>query len=114
MFRDAYRDISESVQIDEINHLFQNINVETLLQKDTIEYEENIKTEPCNPFYGIKIENKRVTLTLGYNSNKNYKTKPSSDNYVPENDSSVCEYRLWWIFIFNGKQLQFQEISGAG
>lgn len=114
MFMDSYQDISESLQIDQINQLFKYLNIDRLLEQDTLEYEALIKTEPCYHFYGIKIEKGLVTLTVGTNSNKDYKSKSTSENEIPENDDSICEHVLWWIFKFDGKQLHLKEISGAG
>ncbi|HET9056096.1 MAG TPA: hypothetical protein VFN30_04535 [Chitinophagaceae bacterium] len=114
MFIKHYRGISEILQIDQINQLFKKLNIDNLLHKDTLEYEAIIKTEPCYHFYGIKIDKDRVTLTVGTNSNKDYKSKSVSEDEIPENDSSICEHILWWVFIFDGKQLHFKEISGAG
>jgi hypothetical protein len=114
MFISFYRDITESLQIDQINQLFKKLDVENLLNKDNLEYEAIIKTEPCYHFYEVKIENKLVTLTVGTNSNKDYKSKSVSEDDIPENDSSICEHVLWWVFTFDGKQLHFKEISGAG
>ncbi len=114
MFISFYRDISECLQIDQINQLFKKLDVENLLNKDNLEHEAIIKTEPCYHFYGVKIENKLVTLTVGTNSNKDYKSKSVSEDEIPENDSSICEHILWWVFTFDGKQLHLKEISGAG
>jgi len=114
MFVTFYGDISKSLQVDQINQLFKKLDVENLLNKDNIEHEAIIKTEPCHHFYGVKIENKLVTLTVGTNSNKDYKSKSNTEDDIPENDSSICEHVLWWVFTFDGKQLHFKEISGAG
>lgn len=114
MFMGSYRDISEGLQIDQINQLFKRLNIEKLLGQDTIEFEAIIKTEPCYHFYEVKIENGLVTLTVGTNSNRDYKSKSASEDEVPENDSSICEHVLWWTFTFDGKQLHLKEISGAG
>ena len=114
MFMVSYQDISESLQIDQINQLFKQLNIEKLLEHDTLEYQALIKAEPCYHFYGIKIEKGLVTLTVGTNSNKDYKNKSTSEDEIPENDSSICEHVLWWVFTFDGKQLHLKEISGAG
>jgi len=114
MFIRFYRDISESIQINQINELFKILNIEDLLSKDTLEYEEVIKTEPCHHFYNVKIKKDIVTLIVGTNSNKYYKSNSVSEDEIPENDSSICEHTLWWVFTFDGKQLHLKEISGAG
>ncbi len=114
MFIRFYRDVSESLQIDQINELFRNLNIENLLNKDTLELEAIIKTEPCYHYWGIKTEKGLVTLTVGTNSNNDYKSKSISEDEIPENDSSICEHVLWWVFKFDGKKLYFENISGAG
>lgn len=114
MFMGSYQEISESLQIDQISQLFKALKIEKLLEQDTLEYKAIIKTEPCYHFYGVKIENGFVTLTVGTNSNKDYKIKSASEDEMPENDSSVCEHALWWTFSFDGRQLHLKQISGAG
>ncbi|TKC12946.1 hypothetical protein FA048_04830 [Pedobacter polaris] len=114
MFISFYQDISESLQIDQLNQLFKKLHVENLITKESLEHKAIIKTEPCYHFYGVKVENKLVTLTLGTNSNKGFKGKTVSEDEISENDSSICEYVIWWVFKFDGKQLQLKEISAAG
>jgi hypothetical protein len=114
MFIRSYPVIAESLQINQLNQLFKKLNLDNLLHKDSLEYEAIIKVEPCYYFYGINVENDLVTLTVGTNSNKDYKSKNVSEDEIPENDSSICEHVLWWKFTFDGKKLHFKEISGAG
>ena len=114
MFIRYYRDVSESLQIDQINQLFKKLNVDNLLQRDTLNHEAIIKSDPCFHYYGVTVENNLVTLTLGMNSNKDYKSKSASEDEILENDSSICEHVLWWTFTFDGKKLQFKGITGAG
>ena len=114
MFISFYNDISESIQTEQINQLFKKLDITNLLSKDKLEYTEIIKTEPCHHFYGVTIENKLVTLTVGTNSNIDYKSKSTSEDEIPENDSSMCEHVIWWVFTFDGKKLLFKEITGAG
>lgn len=114
MFTGTFADVSVSLQIDQINQLFKNLSVDKLLNNDNIEYDAIIKTEPCYHYYGVKIEKQLVTLTLGMNSNIDFKSKSVSEDEIPENDSSICEHVLWWVFTFDGKQLHLKEISGAG
>jgi hypothetical protein len=102
------------LQIDQINQLFKKLNVENLLRLDTLNHEAIIKSDPCFHYYGVTVENNLVTLTLGMKSNKDYKSKSTSEDEIPENDSSICEHVLWWKFTFDGKKLQFKGITGAG
>ncbi len=107
-------EILESLQIDQINQLFKKINLDRLVQKDTLKKETIIKTEPCYHFYGVKVEKALVTLTVGTNSNKVYGSKSASEDEIPENSSEICEHVLWWVFRFDGKKLHLKNISGAG
>jgi hypothetical protein len=114
MFLKYYRDISESLQIGQINQLFKHLNIDNLLHKDTLDYDAIIKTEPCYHNYGITINKNQVTLTLGSNSNREYKSKKVAEDEIPENASEICEHVLWWKFRFDGKRLHLKEITGAG
>lgn len=114
MFIQYYGDISKSLQIDQVNQLFKKLNIDHLLQEDSLEHEAIIKAEPCYHYYRAEIDKDLVTLTVGTNSNKNYKSKSISEDEIPENSSEMCEHMLWWVFRFDGKQLHFKEISGAG
>jgi hypothetical protein len=114
MFLRFYRDFSESLQVEQINQLFKKLNGQNLINKDTLEHEAIIKTEPCYHFHGVSVEKDVVTLTVGTNSNKDYKSNSISEDEIPENDSSICEHVLWWVFRFDGRKLHFKNISGAG
>lgn len=114
MFITHYNDISECLQVGELNQLFNNLDINDLLKKDTLAYDATIKTEPCGRFYEIKVEKDLVTLSVGTNSNKDYESKNISEGEVSENSSEVCEHVLWWKFMFNGKRLHLKEVSGAG
>lgn len=114
MFIDFYKDVSESVQIDQINKLFVHLPVEGLTNSVSLEHEELVRSEPCYRFYKLSIENNLITLTMGSNSNSQYKAKLIEEEGIMENDSSICEHALWWIFEFDGKQLHLKEILGAG
>lgn len=114
MFLRYFPQISESLQINELNNLFKNINAGGLQKEDTLKYEALIKAEPCYHVYSIRLEKDLVTLTVGTDSNKDYKSKTVSEDEIPENSSEICEHMLWWVFRFNGDKLELQEISGAG
>lgn len=113
LFLKYFEEISNDIQMEQINGLFRNINVEHLLKQDKLDYENIIATEPCYSFYSIEIKNNLITLSVGSGSNKNYKSKVSDDE-VPENSSEFCESVLWWIFRFNNGKLQLVSINGAG
>ena len=114
MFIEFYKEISESIQIDQINRLFVHLPVEGLANSVSLEHEDLVKSEPCYRFYKLSIENNLITLTMGSNSNSQYKAKLIEEEGIMENDSSICEHALWWIFEFDGKQLHLKEIMGAG
>jgi hypothetical protein len=114
MFTSYYSLIADNFQVAQINELFRNLNIDQLKETDQIEHEAIIETEPCYSIYRIDLENKTVTLTVGTNSNQNFKSKTVSEDEIPENDSSICEHAIWWTFEFDGKKLIFKGISGAG
>lgn len=114
LFLRFYQHISESLQIAELNQLFKSLQVDSLLHKGTLAYDAIIKTKPCYHYYNITIEKDIVTLTVGTSLNKEYKPKNLSEDEIAENRSSICEHMLWWVFQFDGKQLVFKEVSGAG
>jgi hypothetical protein len=114
MFIRFFPQISESLQIDELNQLFKNLKLDNLLYQDTLGHEAYIKTEPCYHSYNIEIEKDLVKLTVGTNANRDYKSKSASEDESPENSSEMCEHVLWWVFRFDGRKLHFEKISGAG
>ena len=114
MFIEFYKEISESIQIDQINRLFVHLPVEGLANSVSLEHQDLVKSEPCYRFYKLSIENNLITLTMGSNSNSQFKAKLIEEEGIMENDSSICEHALWWIFEFDGKQLHLKEIMGAG
>jgi len=114
MFFHFFPQVSESLQMDQLNQLFKKVNLNELLQRDLVENEAVVKTEPCYNFYRVKVEKDLVTLTLGIKSNSNYKSKSVTEGEMPENSSELCESVLWWVFQFDGTKLNFKNISGAG
>jgi hypothetical protein len=114
MFVRSFPQISESLQIDELNQLFTIIDVQSLLKKDTAEREVWIKTDPCTKFYGIEIVDNIVTLRTGQGVNRSFVTSPTSEDDVSKNSSEFCEHVLWWVFRFDGKHLHFIKQHGAG
>jgi hypothetical protein len=114
MFIRFYPDISASLQNKQINQLFKKLDVDRLSHMDTLQHEEIIKSEPCYHYHAVMIEKELVTLTVGTNSNEDYKSKTVSEDEIAENSSEFCEHVLWWVFRFDGKKLHFLNISGAG
>ncbi len=85
MFLQYFKPISTSILVDQVNNLFQYIEADSLLYKDTLEYNAYIKSEPCFYSYKIEVSKDDVTLRMDMNSNKNYKSKKNSKEDVPEN-----------------------------
>jgi hypothetical protein len=113
MFMHYFKEISASILLDQVNNLFKDINVDSLLHRDTLEYETYIKSEPCYYSYQIEVIKDSVTLSMNMNSNSNYKSKKKSEDDTPENSSEICEHDFWWVFRFDGKKLHLKGMSGA-
>jgi hypothetical protein len=114
MFISNFSKLSESLQIDHLDQLFKTISIDGLLQKDTLEHEVIIKTQPCYHFYAVNVDKDHVKLSIGTNSNNDYKGGAVSEDEDAENDSSICEHVFWWVLRFDGKKLHVESISGAG
>jgi hypothetical protein len=113
MFLKHYQAISESIWIDNLKNLFHKIDIDRLEQKDILENESYIKSEPCFYSYQIEVINDIITLRMNMNSNSNYQSKTISEENIPENSSEICEHNFWWIFKFDGEKLHLESISGA-
>jgi hypothetical protein len=113
MFLQHYKDIYQNIWLDQVNNLFRDIKVDSLLNKDTLEYDDYIETQPCYYSYQIEVNKDSVTLRMDGKSNTDYKIKDSSEDDMPENSGEICEHSFWWVFTFDGKKLHFENISGA-
>ncbi len=113
MFLQYFDIIYSEIRIDQMNVLFQKININSLLQKDFIESNTYNILEPCYYYYRIETIKRTVTFTMNMDSNTNYKSKKDPDKEILENDSSVCEHDFWWTFIFDGSKLIIERITGA-
>lgn len=113
MFLQYFNDIYSEIQIDQVNILFQKIKIDSLLQKDILEYNTYNISEPCYYTYKIQINERTVTFTMNMDSNVNYKSKKKSNDEMLENDSAICEHDFWWTFRFDGSKLQIERITGA-
>lgn len=113
MFLQHFKEISISMQFDQVKNLFKNINVDKLLYKDTLEEDTYIESEPCFYSYSIEVDRNMVVLRMDMKSNSNYKSKKTSEDDIPENSSEFCEHNFWWKFKFDGKKLHVVNISGA-
>jgi hypothetical protein len=114
MFLQHFKEISISMEFDQVNNLFKKIkNVDKLLHKDTLEEDTYIKSEPCFYSYSIEVDRNMVALRMDMQSNSDYKSKKASEDGIPENSSEFCEHTFWWKFKFDGKKLHVVNISGA-
>ena len=113
MFIDFFPEISEILQIPALNLLFKRLQVDSLLLKDSLENRISIKAEPCDQFIRIIIEKDLVTLTVGSDSNPDYKRKAGEDD-AESNYNELCEHTNGWIFRFDGKKLNLIQIYQAG
>jgi hypothetical protein len=113
MYLQYFKEISASILVDQVSNLFQHINADSLLYKDTLEYDAYIKTEPCFYSYKLEVSNNYITLRMDMNSNRNYKSKKFSEDEMTENSSEICEHNFWWVFKFDGQRLHLSNVSGA-
>jgi hypothetical protein len=113
MFLQYYKQIYPNIWLDQLNNLFRDIKIDSLLYKDTLEYDAYIETKPCYYSYQIEVINDSVSLSMNGKSNTDYKSKDTSEGDIAENSSEICEHSLWWVFRFDGQKLHFENISGA-
>ena len=113
MFLRFYPQVYENLQIGELKQLFKNLQPDSLLRKDGLEYKVIKREEPCYKFYIVEAANDHVTLSVGSAVNDIYRGD-SLDGDLEENSSEYCEHVLWWVFGFDGKRLKVIKIYGAG
>ena len=113
MFNRFFPQIYESLQIEDINFLFKHIQLDSLQMKDTLETDTYQKTQPCYKSCQIAIENETVTLRIDMQSNREWVDPDPKEDEVADNSSEICEHGFWWIFRFDGKNLNLVQISGA-
>lgn len=114
MFVSFFPQVAESFQFEDLDQLFRTVQLQRLHQKDTVNAEVHITTEPCYKYYQIEVKENVVTLTMGQGVNRNYKSNSTSEDEVPENSSEMYESSLWWELKFDGKKLHLIRITGAG
>ena len=98
--------------MDGMNRVFKYINVDSLLQKNSLSREVRSPKEPCYTTYEVYVEKDIMTLIYNSNSNKNY-VNPSKAK-KDEDYAHPCEYAMFWVFRFDGKKLHFVRQRGAG
>ncbi len=114
MFNDFFSQISESIQMEDVNTLFANVRLDSLHQTNVLTHEVQTDTIPCRRHYQLEVHNDSVTLTLEQLTKPGFQG-PDMTETGPSNESSeYCEKVLWWIFKFEGNKLRLVKISGAG
>jgi len=115
MFDSYFSQIYQNTGMSEVLELFKNINVDSLHFKDSLTREIRVKTEVCYSYYGLTVHQDLITLTVGKNSNDQYQDPdPKTDTEAELYTSEVCEHTFWWIFRWDGKELRFVQMNGAG
>jgi hypothetical protein len=94
--------------MDQFSKLFQNLNVDSLLNKNKLSSEKHHKNMGCYNIYYIIIDGTEVTLFYGTNSDPSYRARHPNEEMVCE------EHSYFWTFLFDGKKLQFKKLAEAG
>jgi hypothetical protein len=118
LFLNYYSFILRNLEGEDLNDLFRVLKTDSLLQKDTLEYEWSKDTIPCARFYSITIEDDRVTLMTRSDRNPRYKEKKEDaatySTSEVEDLGDACEFASWLIFRFDGTRLTFIKLNQAG
>ena len=113
MFLKYFQQIYQDMQLDQISELFKYLNLDSLSQKDTLQYEVRSEKEPCYKFYHVYIAKDTVTLEFGTNTNKDY-VDSSIKTEDDEGSGDECEFASIWTFKFDGLKLHFVMLVAAG
>lgn len=111
LFLKYFKKYYEYMGMEGMNRLFKYINVDGLMQKDSLFHEVRSVKEPCYTGYEVYVEKDMVTLTYRSNTNQNYSSKRAEDD---EGFGDECEYAYIWEFRFDGKKLHFMRYMFAG
>jgi hypothetical protein len=107
MFQEHITRIYEYLQMEQFGKLFQNLNVDSLYNKNRLTREIHHKNMGCYNIYQIIIEGTEVTLFYGTNSDRSYMTRHPDEVEVCAEHSSI------WTFLFDGKKLRFKKLVEA-
>ncbi len=110
MFIRHFNEISDMLQLSQLNRFFQLINPDSLFLKDTLTREVRNKKNPCYNYYNRETEPELVKLSFGSNFNEEYKSSTTE----AEESSEYCEYTSIWIFRFDTRKLIFLKQIVAG
>jgi hypothetical protein len=92
---------------DEFTRFFEYMPLDSLQFTSVLEKEVHIKNDDCYYIYSVHIEEQKVHLRLGTNTNR--EVAEASE------DEEVCsEYTSFWTFKIKNKQLLFEKLDGAG
>lgn len=105
--------IYRELQIDELQDLFSYLNVDSLREKDKLEYELKNEKQPCSKFYSIGIAGDEVTLHFRTYINTELldKFKGNDDDVVGD---TCSEFSAIWLFKITGQKLSFIRRMTAG
>jgi hypothetical protein len=110
-FDQYFNEISYELGFKEFSRVFQRLPVDSLLLRDSIEFDAIKKNEPCFNFYRIEIrDDSLVLITYGMNHQDNYHGPETKD---PDFDISACEHDIFWEFVFDGRRLRLIRYTTA-
>src|SRR5258706_4838773 len=104
IFSKYFSQISGELEFKRLKEVFKYLSVDSLIQKDSFEFEVRSKKEPCYRFYDSYINKDTITLVFGTNTNEAY-VDESKKTDEDEGFGDECEYASTWIFRFDGKRL---------
>lgn len=92
------------------NELFKHINIDSLKEKNELEYEVFNKNNPETRFLRINIAND--TLSIVYGGRPNFESEKLKKN--PDAELDYSDFSIIWEFKFDGKNLNFIRQLAAG
>jgi hypothetical protein len=111
IFLEFFPQISQSIMLPEMDTLFRVLNPDSLAFRDTLAWQQPVKSEPCYKYYSMTIEGDLLVLVTGIDSNKEY---VNPDTGATEPQSEMCESAIVWVFRFDGRKLVLKQQSAAG
>jgi hypothetical protein len=114
LFLKYFQDMRSIFLLDDLSGVFDKVNLDSLLIKDTLVYSTYGLTEPCYSLYSVVISGDEIAFRVDSYSNEKYVGGRSSDQDIPENSSEYCEHNTWWRFKLKGNKLSVLSIGLAG
>jgi hypothetical protein len=129
MFLRHFAGIDAQLRFDEFNRVFQELNVESLLKRDTLERLDDTGNLECFRWYGIEVEDSMVYIRYGVKGyNPDYKPDKkdsaaaraeavkvaAADTATGKNgdsdddnglDDTTCNRSIFWVYRFDGRRL---------